>query len=60
MRLAGRYPAVNQIETRPFNQRTADQQTIMREHGVQCFDLPKPSASRSLTVRWRRARFTTT
>ena len=27
-------PAVNQIETHPFNQRTADQ-AIMREHGVQ-------------------------
>jgi len=27
-------PAVNQIETHPFNQRTADQAT-MREHGVQ-------------------------
>lgn len=27
-------PAVNQIETHPFNQRTADQ-AVMREHGVQ-------------------------
>jgi 2,5-diketo-D-gluconate reductase A len=27
-------PAVNQIETHPFNQRTADQ-SVMREHGVQ-------------------------
>ena len=27
-------PAVNQIETHPFNQRTADQ-ALMREHGVQ-------------------------
>ena len=27
-------PAVNQIETHPFNQRTADQE-LMREHGVQ-------------------------
>ena len=27
-------PAVNQIETHPFNQRTADQD-LMREHGVQ-------------------------
>ncbi len=27
-------PAVNQIETHPFNQRTVDQ-TLMREHGVQ-------------------------
>jgi 2,5-diketo-D-gluconate reductase A len=26
-------PAVNQIETHPFNQRTADQ-ALMREHGV--------------------------
>ncbi len=27
-------PAVNQVETHPFNQRTADQ-AVMREHGVQ-------------------------
>jgi 2,5-diketo-D-gluconate reductase A len=27
-------PAVNQLETHPFNQRTADQ-AVMREHGVQ-------------------------
>jgi 2,5-diketo-D-gluconate reductase A len=27
-------PAVNQIETRPLNQRTADQ-AVMREHGMQ-------------------------